>query len=581
MFNLCFSQYVFAIPFFNEKFDVVVEISDSPELQQYIQTFAKDQQKNNQQLSKTDDKNRYAKLLSAILRKKMKSLGYYNFGLSLAHTKNSITFFLQPGQRAMIESIKVLQPDFIFENLKDIASGPAFQVGDPLLALSVLDAMDRLKTHINENYCFVAPQFSQSITLNTQNQQAHVFFNLETEQGKAIRHVRFTGNTSIKSDFLLNTVQLTKQCYKISNIRKAQTALLQTGLVTSATPEVIAIDDQMVDVVFQISERKHRTQSVGVGYSTEEGIRLNAGWEHRNWRGNSKKLTADFEISQLTSQLNGDLRIPQFKIPKLDLLLQNELSKTNSDAFDSLNAQVSVLLEYTFNSLWLGSLGVSNQYSNIESQNQIETFRLLSFPVSLRRDSSNSLLDPTKGTIWAVTFQPYIDMINTKTQFTQLTSSLRWYYSPHLFEINSKEQKAATLATRVAAGSIQGEPIAGVPADQRYYVGGGGSVRGFDYQSLSPQTNGALSGGLSFVEAAVELRLRFNPRWGASLFIDGGSSSLDQIPNVDQRLSLGGGIGVRYITSFAPIRVDIAYPLSSPNDFKTKAQLYVGLKQSF
>ena len=43
------------------------------------------------------------------------------------------------------------------------------------------------------------------------------------------------------------------------------------------------------------------------------------------------------------------------------------------------------------------------------------------------------------------------------------------------------------IAGRVAAGSIVGAEIEDIPADRRFYAGGGGSVRGYAYQSIGPK----------------------------------------------------------------------------------------------
>ena len=63
--------------------------------------------------------------------------------------------------------------------------------------------------------------------------------------------------------------------------------------------------------------------------------------------------------------------------------------------------------------------------------------------------------------------------------------------------------------------------------------------------------------------------------------MDSGAGFAEQTPDFSEQLSIGGGFGVRYITSFAPIRIDLAWPLSSPYEFENKVQLYVGLKQAF
>ncbi|MEC8010558.1 MAG: BamA/TamA family outer membrane protein [Pseudomonadota bacterium] len=569
-----------AIPFIGEKYDVSIEATDHPELQKELASFIKKQQSSNEQLKQIDNISQYQKLLSAILQKKMKSIGYYDFGISPTSDGSDIAFLIQPGQRAMIESIKVKQPEFIFEDLSAPLAKLGLSVGEPLIAENVLAGEQALIDYINKKYCFVKPQLDKTITLDTFTKKAQIVFTLDTESGKTIRNINFEGNTSIDDEFLKNIAQVEKSCYKTRKIIRAQNYLLQSGLLTSATPELIT-DEDSVDVTFHVNERKHRTQSLGIGYSPEEQLRFSAGWENRNWRGNGKKLTTDFQISQISTQLDGSLRVPQFKDPDLDLVFEAEVSETKVEAFDSVSAAASAVLEYQFNRNWLGSIGIASEYSQVESSTQDDIFRLLSFPASIQRDTSRSLLDPVQGSIWSLSIEPFTDMVDKSIQFTQFASSIRTYSSPEIWGLNDKETKDLTIATRVALGTITGEPLNSVPADQRYYVGGGGSVRGFDYQSLSPRQDGEIAGGLSFVEIAAELRFRLSQSWGGSLFVDSGAGFAEQTPDFSEQLSIGGGFGVRYITSFAPIRIDLAWPLSSPYEFENKVQLYVGLKQAF
>jgi translocation and assembly module TamA len=64
------------------------------------------------------------------------------------------------------------------------------------------------------------------------------------------------------------------------------------------------------------------------------------------------------------------------------------------------------------------------------------------------------------------------------------------------------------LATRLRLGTILGGEIPDVPASRRFYAGGGGSVRGYEFQAIGPRApdNNRPFGGLSLVETSVELR---------------------------------------------------------------------------
>jgi len=136
------------------------------------------------------------------------------------------------------------------------------------------------------------------------------------------------------------------------------------------------------------------------------------------------------------------------------------------------------------------------------------------------------------------------------------------------------------LAGRVRVGGISNGSVGDIPAPQRFYAGGGGSVRGFAYQGVGPRlADGTPEGGLSLLEVSGELRQRVNDRWGLVAFIDAGDVGVSQAPAF-RDLAVGAGLGVRYNLSFAPIRVDIATPVARKRG-SAAVQIYVSIGQSF
>ena len=129
-------------------------------------------------------------------------------------------------------------------------------------------------------------------------------------------------------------------------------------------------------------------------------------------------------------------------------------------------------------------------------------------------------------------------------------------------------------------GTLVNGALADIPAPQRYYAGGGGSVRGFGYQEVGPRlADNTPEGGLSLVESSLELRHELREAWGVAVFVDAGEVGRQQVPSFGD-LSVGAGIGVRYNLGFGPLRVDIATPVT---DRKGAApfQIYISIGQAF
>jgi translocation and assembly module TamA len=145
------------------------------------------------------------------------------------------------------------------------------------------------------------------------------------------------------------------------------------------------------------------------------------------------------------------------------------------------------------------------------------------------------------------------------------------------------ENNRLTLAARLRAGWL--EAVAGdpndVPPNQRFYAGGGGSVRGYEYNSIYPRERdllGLTPGSQGLLEGSIEARYRFNERWGAAAFVDGGNAFDNWSEAGDLRW--GVGAGVRYDLGFAPLRLDVAVPLD-PDEAGADYALYISLGQAF
>ena len=101
-----------------------------------------------------------------------------------------------------------------------------------------------------------------------------------------------------------------------------------------------------------------------------------------------------------------------------------------------------------------------------------------------------------------------------------------------------------------------------IPANWLFYAGGGGSVRGYAFDSLGPTGPfNAVIGGRSLFEASAELRVRVNDTIGIVPFFDAGNAFASSFPNFNQPLYTSAGLGLRYFTAVGPIRLDVAFPL--------------------
>ena len=196
-------------------------------------------------------------------------------------------------------------------------------------------------------------------------------------------------------------------------------------------------------------------------------------------------------------------------------------------------------------------------------------------PLALIYNKTNSDLDPTQGYRMQLDATPWLDTEPGGALFAIVRLTARGY-------IDLGEPGRTVLAARASVGTEPASSPNSVPADKLFYAGGGGSVRGFVFQSAGPRDayNRPL-GGASVVEASVELRQRIGESFGVVGFIDAGSAYPDPVPNFslyDPRV--GVGVGLRYYTGFGPVRFDVGLPLNK-RDGDPPFGIYVSLGHSF
>ena len=148
--------------------------------------------------------------------------------------------------------------------------------------------------------------------------------------------------------------------------------------------------------------------------------------------------------------------------------------------------------------------------------------------------------------------------------------------SPELFDRLSGNQNS--LVDFMRQSPLYGRDD--ITFDKRFYAGGGGSVRGYTYQSIGPRdaANRPL-GGSSLVEGSIEWRQRLSENWGMAAFLDAGAVGEEARPDVRQ-MRAGTGLGLRYLTAIGPLRFDLGLPLDRQKDDPSFA-IYIGFGQAF
>ena len=360
-------------------------------------------------------------------------------------------------------------------------------------------------------------------------------------------------------------------------LEDGRVALFDSRLFSSVVLDVGTTPDAAgrLPVTVELRESKHRSIALGAGYRTDEGPGGNVGWEHRNLFGGGERVELKLDGSFIGSHLNATFRKPDLWQRDQALVAGAQLAYDDTDAFESRSASTRVALERLLAKGMTISAGPAFRVSDIkESNGDQDVFGLVSLPVIWHWDRSDDPLNPTRGGRLGVQNEPFVDVIGNGVAFSKTQVG----YSHYLKVL---EQPGVVLAGRTAVGTLFGAARQEVPADLRFYAGGGGSVRGFSFQpagELDDDDNPR--GGRSLLELSGEVRLRLTETIGAVAFVDAGSAFSSTVPDLSEDLRVGAGPGLRYFSPIGLVRLDVGLPVNRRSS-DDAYQLYVNLGQAF
>jgi translocation and assembly module TamA len=365
----------------------------------------------------------------------------------------------------------------------------------------------------------------------------------------------------------------------IDDLRRA---LVQTGLVSTVelTP-VPGATPETVDVQVKLDPAPPRTIAGELGYETGVGLRAEVSWTHRNLFPPEGALTARAVIG--AQEQVGAVVFRRSNAGGRDrvLTVQTAAARLRRPAFDASTFSLSAALERQstifFQKPWTWSVGgelvASDERDVIAATGQPRrrTFLIAAAPANLLYDGSDDLLNPTAGFRLGGRLSPELSLQGSAFGYTRVQLDGSAY---------RRVGEGVVLAGRARLGTIAGAPRDQVAPSRRFYAGGGASVRGYTFQAIGPRDpNNDPIGGRSLTEFSIEARVRAFGSFGVVPFLDAGNIYTSPLPKFSG-LQWGAGLGVRYYSSFGPIRVDVGTPLN-PRPGDSRLAVYVSLGQAF
>ncbi len=422
----------------------------------------------------------------------------------------------------------------------------------------------------------------QSITAN--HADATLAARLTVAPGPRLRFgpLNIRGNERVRTERVRAIAGLPEgQVFSPDDLRRSADRLRRSGAFRSVTlreADQIGPGDQLgIDAV--LVEEAPRRFGFGAEISSTEGLRLEGFWLHRNLLGGAERLRFEGEIAGIGGETGGeDYRLattfsrPATFTPDTALTARIVAERLLEPDYDLTSFEIGGGLSHVFSDNLTGTAGLYYRQSEVEDESGTTDFQTITLPLAAIWERRDNPVNPKDGFYLEAEVMPFLGL-DTTGSGARITADARGY-------VGFGEEDRFVFAARIQLGSILGTSIEETPRDFLFYSGGGGTVRGQDYQSLGVTAlpGGVRSGGQHFAGLQAELRAGVTERIGVVGFYDVGYIAAEDWGDGLDDWHAGAGLGLRYDTRIGPIRLDVAVPVDGPS---SDVQLYIGIGQAF
>jgi translocation and assembly module TamA len=361
--------------------------------------------------------------------------------------------------------------------------------------------------------------------------------------------VEISGNQRYPAEIASNLSPVKAgQPYREQDMLDYQKALAESGYYVHGA---VTIDPDparaaAAPVRVTLEEKPARLLSVGAGYSTDTGARVQAAYERRDFLERSLILKLDATLE--TKQQDGGAA-----------LTWPRESRGYQDSLGLRLEHTDIEQQFTESKMLVGSRG--------RKRGDVETTLSLQY-LTERQDLNGELHFNNKAlmanyawtqrTVRQVYFpvEGYVLSLQAGGAAEALLSDQSFIRLYGRYTHYSRLGDKGRLILRAELGGVLASSPDGIPTAYLFRAGGDNSVRGYAYQSLGKDIVGAVQSVPYLATASAEYNYFFTRTWGMAVFMDAGDAA-DSFASLSP--AVGVGLGVRYRSPVGPLNLDLAY----------------------
>lgn len=421
-------------------------------------------------------------------------------------------------------------------------------------------------------------------TYNDKTDQMDVRYEVTEGPISYVDHVDVDGNKATKTYVIRREVVVKPgDRFSASRVRKSREKIMNLGFMDEVDVDLqpSPVDPDKVDLTFDVSEGKPGVLTAGAAYSSVDGLIGTLSVQHLNFLGRAQRVSANWSFGR---------RVQDYSVSWTTPWVGNSPTSLGVDVFHTrrINPFQGDLSAYTERRTggtirvgprfqedkYLLNFSYTLQQVIVEGIDPNQNFGGALTPstsvqsligAEFARDTRDSLWDPTRGSRNGVgatlSGGPLLGDINFLEP--TVTNQVHWtLYNPEDWPFVLSFFHRGGYVTQFGATKE-------VPVQNRFYVGGQDSLRGYSPSGEA----GYVSGGKIYQVANLEFGFPLAREHHKSIvkmvfFADAGGA-WDRVSDYNLRIGAketsvrtNVGLGIRFVTPAFPIRLDYGYGLN-------------------
>jgi outer membrane protein insertion porin family len=421
-------------------------------------------------------------------------------------------------------------------------------------------------------------------TYNSATDQMDVRYEVTEGPISYVDHVDVDGNKATKTYVIRREVVVKPgDRFSAARVRKSREKIMNLGFMDDVDVDLqpSPTDPDKVDLTFDVTEGKPGVLTAGAAYSSIDGLIGTLSVQHLNFLGRAQRVSANWSFGKRVQDYSVSWTTPWVGDSPtslgVDLFHTRRINPFQGDlsAYTERRTGGTVRLGPRFQEdKYLLNLSYTLQQVTVEGIDPNQSFGGALTPstsvqslvsAEFARDTRDSIWDPARGSRNGIgtTLSGGPLMGNINFVEPTITNQIHWtLYNPEDWPFVFSIFHRGGYVTQFG-GTKQ------VPVQNRFYVGGQDSLRGYSPSGEA----GFISGGKIYQVANAEFGFPLAREHHKSIvkmviFADAGGS-WDRAR--DYNLHIGGqetsvrtdvGIGIRFVTPAFPIRLDYGYGLN-------------------